>query len=99
MSANRETRKCDLSKVLSAIAALGLLLGQSAPARAEALTPDEARKIAMDAYVYGYSLITTDVTRVQMSNVPKVEELRAPMNTFANVKRYPPADYRRGASA
>ena len=98
MSANRETRKCDLSKVLSAIAALGLLLGQSAPARAEALTPDEARKIAMDAYVYGYSLITTDVTRVQMSNVPKVEELRAPMNTFANVKRYPPADYR-GVSA
>ena len=52
----------------------------------------------MDAYVYGYSLITTDVTRVQMSNVPKVEELRAPMNTFANVKRYPPADYR-GVSA
>lgn len=62
------------------------------------LTPEEAKKIAIDAYIYGYSLITTEVTRVQMSNVPKVEELRGPMNTFVNVKRYPPADYR-GVSA
>ena len=52
----------------------------------------------MDAYIYGYSLITTEVTRVQMSNVAKVEALRGPMNQFANVKRYPPADYR-GVSA
>jgi hypothetical protein len=33
------------------------------------LTPAEAIEIATDAYVYGYSLITTEVTRVQMSNV------------------------------
>jgi hypothetical protein len=35
---------------------------------------------------------------VQMSNVPKAEELRAPMNQFFNIPRYPPADYR-GVSA
>lgn len=58
----------------------------------------EAVEIATDAYVYGYSLLTTDVTRIQMSNIPAVEELRAPLNQFANVKRYPPADYR-GVSA
>ena len=58
----------------------------------------EAVAIATDAYVYGYSLVTTDVTRIQMSNIPAVEELRAPLNQFANVKRYPPADYR-GVSA
>ncbi|MCG6940026.1 MAG: DUF1254 domain-containing protein, partial [Thiohalocapsa sp.] len=52
----------------------------------------------MDAYIYGYSLITTDVTRVQMSNVPKVEGLHAPAGQFINVPRYPPADYR-GVSA
>ena len=31
-----------------------------------ALSADEAKSIAVDAYVYGYSLITTEVTRVQM---------------------------------
>jgi len=58
----------------------------------------EAVEIATDAYVYGYSLITTDVTRIQMTNTDKVEGLRGPANQFINVKRYPPADYR-GVSA
>ncbi len=62
------------------------------------LTPEEALEIARDAYIYGYSLITTEITRVQMSNVPTEEELRAPMGKFINVKRYPPADFR-GVSA
>jgi hypothetical protein len=41
------------------------------PAKAQSLSPAEARQIAEDAYVYGYSLITTEVTRVQGSNVAK----------------------------
>jgi hypothetical protein len=65
---------------------------------AQALTVDEAKTIAMDAYVYGYSLITTEVTRVQFTNTDKVDGLRGPMGQFINVKRYPPADYR-GVSA
>jgi len=68
------------------------------PSRALALTPDVAKAIAEEAYIYGYSLITTDVTRVQMSNVEKLGELRGPVNQFVNVPRYPPADYR-GVSA
>jgi hypothetical protein len=64
----------------------------------QALTPKEAQEIAIDAYIYGYSLITTDVTRIQMSNVAQVEEMRAPTGTFFNIKRYPPATYR-GVSA
>jgi hypothetical protein len=68
------------------------------PANAQSLSPVEARQIAEDAYVYGYSLITTEVTRVQMSNVPKAEGLHAPMGQFVNVPRYPPADFR-GISA
>lgn len=67
-------------------------------AEAQSLTPDDARSIALDAYIYGYSLVTTEVTRVQMSNVAQVDETRGPMNQFVNVKRYPPADYR-GVSA
>lgn len=58
----------------------------------------DAAQIAMDAYIYGYSLITTEITRVQMTNVSAVEGLRAPMGQFINVRRYPPADFR-GVSA
>ena len=76
---------------------LGIGLG-TAQAGGSKLTPDEAKQIAVDAYIYGYSLITTDVTRVQMSNVAKVEEIKAPTGTFFNIKRYPPATFR-GVSA
>lgn len=85
-------------KALTALAVFGWLIAQPVHANAEAVTPEEARKIALDAYVYGYSLITTEVTRVQMSNVAKSDGLHAPMDQFANVERYPPADYR-GVSA
>lgn len=64
----------------------------------EAVSAEDAAKIAEDAYVYGYSLITTDVTRVQMSNVAKPIGLKSPMGMFTNIPRYPPADYR-GVSA
>lgn len=69
-------------------------------ASAQSLSPVEARQIAEDAYIYGYSLITTEVTRVQGSNVPEVdiERLRAPLNQFVNAPKYPSADYR-GVSA
>jgi hypothetical protein len=82
--------------VIGMAAASGLAL--TLPATAQAPSPAEAQQTATDAYVYGYSLITTEVTRVQMSNVPKVEGLTAPMGQFINVPRYPPADYR-GVSA
>jgi hypothetical protein len=63
-----------------------------------ATATSEAEQIALDAYVYGYSLITTEVTRVQMSNVDKEEGMHAPAGQFANIRRYPPADFR-GVSA
>ncbi len=78
--------------------AAALFSAVSAPVLAQADQVKEAVDIATDAYVYGYSLVTTDVTRVQMSNVPAVEALKAPLNQFVNVKRYPPGDYR-GVSA
>ena len=82
-------------------APLVILRGGSALAQISEMPPtpkSEAEQIALDAYVYGYSLITTEVTRVQMSNVEKIEGLHAPMGQFINIKRYPPADFR-GVSA
>lgn len=69
--------------------------GATADANA-AVTVEEAKQIATDAYVFGYSLLTSEVTRVQMTNVPALElqKLKGPMGQFINVPRYPPADYR-----
>ena len=46
----------------------------------------------MQAYLYLYSLVTMDLTRRQLTNVGTPEGLHTPMNTFANVLEYPPAD-------
>ena len=95
-----QSKTCGLWKRFRFLA-VALLLGGvffTAQADGSKLTPDEAKQIALDAYIYGYSLITTDVTRVQMSNVSKVEEIKAPTGTFFNIMRYPPATFR-GVSA
>ncbi|MBP6725339.1 MAG: DUF1254 domain-containing protein [Halioglobus sp.] len=88
------------NKAISALigAVLCLTLVGARPASAAGLSPEEAKAIAVDAYIYGYSLVTTEVTRVQMSNVPSVEKMRAPTGTFFNVPGYPAATYR-GVSA
>jgi hypothetical protein len=94
----KSTRRSFVKGAAAASLAFTVLNGMPLPANAQAVTPEEARQIAEGAYIYGYSLITTDVTRVQMSNVPKVEGLTAPTGQFINIPRYPPADYR-GVSA
>ncbi|MCB1701276.1 MAG: DUF1254 domain-containing protein [Halioglobus sp.] len=88
-----------IRSLLGAAFCLALLGGRPLLAEpAAGLSPEEAQATAIDAYIYGYSLVTTEVTRVQMSNVPEVEQIRAPTGTFFNVPGYPPADYR-GVSA
>lgn len=96
----RTTRRTFTAASLLAAPML-FLRGSSASAQLSEMPPThrtEAEQIARDAYVYGYSLITTEVTRVQMSNVDKFKGMSAPTGQFGNVKRYPPADFR-GVSA
>ena len=96
----RTTRRTFTAASLLAAPML-FLRGGSAPAQLSEMPPaqrTEAEQIALDAYVYGYSLITTEVTRVQMSNVDKFKGMSAPTGQFGNVRRYPPADFR-GVSA
>lgn len=53
----------------------------------------EAARIGTDAYVFGYPLITTYMTRQVMTNVVRPEGMRAPINQFANVREYPTAAF------
>jgi len=56
--------------------------------------PKNAAGIAVDAYVYGYPLVTMDQTRRVTTNVAVPEDKRAPMGQFANMSSYPDARFR-----
>src|SRR5271156_4832857 len=59
------------------------------------LTTEQAHAIAVDAYVYFYSLVTMDVTRKQFTNIEAGKEFgKGPMNMFVNIPVYPPADFK-----
>lgn len=64
--------------------------------KAEGPKAQEAKQLAIDAYVYGYALITSEVTRAQMTHVTSTTEqaMHAPMNNIVNVREYPPANFR-----
>ena len=66
----------------------------SEPPGSEQLTPEQAKAIALDAYVYGYSLATVEMTRRVMTNVAKVEAPRAPMGQMMRMREYPDATFR-----
>ena len=62
---------------------------------AEALAKEvEAREAAIDAYMYGYPLVTMELTRRVMTNVAAPEGTRAPMGQFVKARNYPDAAYR-----
>jgi hypothetical protein len=60
--------------------------------------PDQATasEIAVEAYVYLYPLVLMERTRRQMTNVEASGEIlgRAPIDTFAHFREYPPADFK-----
>lgn len=77
------------------LAAAVATLAASLSARASDISETEARSIAQQAYLYFYPLITMDLTRKQLTNVkPGQSELGGPMNTIANVPKFPSADMR-----
>lgn len=58
------------------------------------LSPAEAKEIAIDAYVYGYPLVTMEFTRRVLTNCTAPEGNHAPLNQIANLRQYPDAKFR-----
>jgi hypothetical protein len=69
-------------------------LAQCSATRSAPLSKDQARAIAVDAYVYFYPLVLMDLTRKQSTNIEMKEFGKGPMNTFVSVPAYPPADFK-----
>jgi hypothetical protein len=70
------------------------VVGMLSVCPAAAVTSEEATAIGVDAYIYGYPLVTMEMTRRVMTNVEKPEGSRAPMGQFVRMRAYPTAAYR-----
>lgn len=61
---------------------------------AQDVTAQEAESTALEAYIYGYPLVTMEMTRRVMTNVAEPIGSRAPMGHLVRMKTYPSAQFR-----
>src|SRR5436189_131317 len=75
---------------------LGLfaLLGPGPALAQDKLSEKEAAEIGKEAYLYGYPLVTMEMTRRVMTNVAEPRDNHAPMGQFYNARTYPDASFR-----
>jgi hypothetical protein len=58
------------------------------------LSEKEAAEIATEAYVYGYPLVTMEMTRRVMTNAAEPKDSHAPMGQFYLMRTYPNASFK-----
>ncbi|MBX3390521.1 MAG: DUF1254 domain-containing protein [Phycisphaeraceae bacterium] len=77
-------------------AAIGAAVWMCGSALASPATPSEQEALAIgtDAYIYGYPLVTMEMTRRVMTNVAAPEATRAPMGQLVRMREYPNASFR-----
>jgi hypothetical protein len=56
------------------------------------LSTEKAFEIAVDAYIYGYPLVTFDMVRKQQTNVAAADAEHAPMGVMNKMRTYPAVD-------
>jgi hypothetical protein len=62
------------------------------PSSAKSPGLEEAVSTATDAYIYGYPLVTIDMTRKQFTNVAVPDPAHAPMGQILKLRTYPAVD-------
>jgi hypothetical protein len=95
MTINR--RNATLGGLAGTLSALGGLLPSTGAVAQEGvpiLGGLEEFWLATDAYIYGYPLVTMEMTRRIMTNVAAPAGTRAPMGQFARIREYPNAAFR-----
>ena len=84
-------KKWLLNTALVLVGASLLIPGSKAHAKENVF---EAIPYGVEAYIYGYPLVTMEMTRRVMTNVAKPEGTRAPMGQFVRMREYPSAAFR-----
>jgi len=91
-----------LTRRAAAFGGIGLLATAAIPRAANALDGPLADAVegaedfgvASDAYIYGYPLVTMEMTRRVITNVPAQEGTRGPMGQIIKLRTYPDAGFR-----
>lgn len=90
----REMRNATIRSAL--VPVFAGLLAAAVPAAAQPpakLTAQAALELASDVYIYGYPLVTMEMTRRVMTNVEKAQGTRAPMGNLIRMREYPTAAF------
>lgn len=80
------------NRLMACLSMVALLLPATSSRAKEDVT--DAVPAGVDAYIYGYPLVTMEMTRRIMTNVAKPEGTRAPMGQFVRMREYPNAAFR-----
>ncbi len=80
-----------ISRRTATFGGLSLLAGTSllSLARADTADAEAATSDAIDAYIYGYPLVVTEMTRRVLTNVRVPGARSAPMGQFAHYRSFP----------
>ena len=93
MSITRRSMLLSSAGLLSMSALAGRALAFDNPVTGLATIADDL-SLASDAYVYGYPLVTTEMTRRVMTNVEAPKGTRGPMGSLIKLRQYPDASFR-----
>jgi hypothetical protein len=90
LKSNRNASRLRMAVLISCLGTMA----ERSPADDRKLTADQAAKLGIEAYIYGYPLVTMEFTRRVMTNVPMTQGTRGPMGSFTNARAYPTASFR-----
>lgn len=82
-------RRTFLSALLALITAAGLAPVPATAQQPGTLSEDEAFALGTEVYIYGYPLVTMELTRRVSTNVAAPDGSKAPMGQFAKLRTYP----------
>ena len=75
-----------------AVVLLVLVMGVLATIGSRSAAAEDTLQIATEAYIYGYPLVTMDMTRKFLTNVAALEAASAPMGQLIKLRTYPAVD-------
>lgn len=78
--------------IVAIVAVLAILIGVLVIKWTPSMHREDAVRKAVDAYIYGYPLVTFDMVRRQQTNVAVADGEHAPMGQLIKMRNYPAVD-------